>query len=598
MNLADRSDLEKYLVDENFKTDFLNKQKEKLKNINLIEKDYEELYGWKSLLSKNRPLSCYTHSKKQKVSNANEHKINKTDKNKTLKTEENKDLENNLSNFNSNQEVYEKEIEEFLNKDLSAETFNLNIKKKKYKHPFRDDVNNIICNENEKNILSSWEKADLRKEKNNQEFIFPIALIDEAEDKLYEFITIPKNISERRRKMEFFLHIQKNSRVKSGKIKNKNGEKKSAKIDNNNKKSISANNSEIINSNYRDEFVQASNNFSNNNTKNKKFNKTFTKSIKNNNPKLNNSIISQSLVTRNRKKLNLGNSAIRPMSVFAKRSDSAVYYMSKEFSDYFKQDLKEFSEKFSLLHPKIRCDNTKIKKLLEEIKILQDQDEKLMKNFKIDNDEFDIKDLNLAGNSKNIIIPLLKSFLKNYHKEDEMNKFFKDRIYPISNRPLGNRVTRIDNKLNIRNKNLEDLRTSINSLRNSINENQLKIDTYDKNDPDLKIFSENLEEYNKGNSIIENSTIEKASVNKDNENTNLNENKNIEIGTSNSPKFLYNNSIEKLEMNKSIEDANFEMIIPKSEVFKEKKISSRPKTAMNKKDFVSNSKLYLIYLCR
>ena len=52
------------------------------------------------------------------------------------------------------------------------------------------------------------------------------------------------------------------------------------------------------------------------------------------------------------------------MSVYAKRSDSAVYYMSKEFSDYFKQDLKEFCDKFSLLHPKIKCNNKKIKKLL------------------------------------------------------------------------------------------------------------------------------------------------------------------------------------------------------------------------------------------
>jgi len=584
-NMMEKSELEKYLNDENFKLDFVNKQKEKLKNIDLIEKNYGELYGWKSLLSKNRPLSCYTHSKKinqnYKDSNGNIY-------------EERKNIEYDMNN-NNLQENREKENAEFFD---SAEVNSSSINKKKYKHPFRDET----IRENEKNNFSSVEKSDKKKEKSD--FVFPIALIDENEDKLYEFITIPKNISERRKKMEYFLHIQSKSQKNFAKKKISKSKKKGNTLRN----SVSLNTTQINNPLYKDETVQASG-FINicNNNKNKNLSKTFSKAFNNN------SRVSQSLVSRIKKKSNaVKNIAPRPMSVYAKRSDSAVYYMSKEFSDYFKQDLKEFSEKFSLLHPKIKCDNSKIKKLLEEIKLIQDQDEKLLKNFKIDDDEFDIKDLNLAGNSKNIY-PLLKSFLKNYYPEDEVNKFFKDKNYPISNRPLGNRIGKINNKTNIRSKNLDDLKSSTNSLRNSANENKLNINTYDKDDPDLKIFSENLENCQSRNSIIK-PPANQASFTKDNNKISIDEiPKSIGIGSEefikdrdfgtqviNTEKvidqFENNISVENIsEKKKSIgEEAAFDIIIPKSEIFREKKLTSRPKTAINKKYSINASTFKII----
>ena len=571
-NLMEKSELEKQLNDENFKTEFVNKQKEKLKNIDLIEKNYEEHYGWKSLFSKNRPLSCYTHSKKTVV-NKNKIKENRENKEKQNKTEYY--LEHNSL------EALEKQNDEDLVKELinKNSNFNSTTKKKKYKHPFRDDQ----VTENEKNINSSREKSE-KKKKYKSDFVFPIALIDETEDKLYEFITIPKNISERRKKMEYFLHIQSQSQRKTRKSNKKNagnfGKDAFHRI------SASINTSNLNNANLKDEMIQASSSVLH---KNKNFNKTFTKSM------FNNSRISQS-VTRNRKeKLNnpVINIAPRPMSVYAKRSDSAVYYMNKEFSDYFKQDLKEFSEKFSLLHPKIKCDNTKIKKMLEEIKHIQDADEKLLKNFKIDDNAFDLKDLYLAGNSKNIY-PLLKSFLKNYYSEEVVNKFFKDKIYPISNRPLGNKVSGINYKINVRSLNLEDLRNSDNRMPND-NENKLNIKTYDENDPDLQIFFENTE-------INPNKEIEIIPEEKDHSliEDPKEESKISDLGTKNiamiyqlSPQSANSeNSDEIAESKKTFEEvAAFDAIISKNDVFREKKITSRPKTAMHKKDFVRKSKI-------
>jgi len=562
INLMEKSELERCLNDENFKTEFVNKRKEKLKNIDLIEKNYEELYGWKSLLSKNRPLSCYTHKKtigennKYKNYNNNEEK-NKIENDLEHNTQEDFDIEND-----------EARPKEFNEKNLSA---NLTTRKK-YKHPFRDDP--II--ENEKINNSFREKSEKKKDKSD--FIFPIALIDETEDKLYEFITIPKNISERRKKMEYFIHIQSQSQRKTGKSNKKSSTKR--KRESAKRLSVSVNSSIHNNPNYKDEMIQASSSVL---QKNIHFNKTFTKEMHNS------SRISQSVI-RNRKKSNPGkNMAPRPMSVYAKRSENAVYYMSKEFSDYFKQDLKEFSEKFSLLHPKIKCDTTKIKKLLEEVKLLQDEDEKLLKNFKIDNDAFDIRDLNLAGNSKNIY-PLLKSFLKNYYPEDEVNKFFKDKIYPISNRPLGNRVLGINNKNNVRSKNFEEQMNYNNRINNE--DDKLNIKTYDINDPDLQIF------FDKTNSIVSEERGKVELEDNSSKGIELKENNKIydygvvAMANSISPQSvnscISNELVEK--NNKSIcEEAAFDLIIPKNEVFREKKLSSRPKTAMNKKNFVINS---------
>ena len=46
------------------KFDDINEKKEKLKNINLIEKNIDDLYDWSNLLNNSRPLSCYISNRK------------------------------------------------------------------------------------------------------------------------------------------------------------------------------------------------------------------------------------------------------------------------------------------------------------------------------------------------------------------------------------------------------------------------------------------------------------------------------------------------------------------------------------------------------
>ena len=51
---------ENLIKEEADRIDMINKQKKKLKNINLLEKNIEGLYNWKTLFNNSRPISSYT----------------------------------------------------------------------------------------------------------------------------------------------------------------------------------------------------------------------------------------------------------------------------------------------------------------------------------------------------------------------------------------------------------------------------------------------------------------------------------------------------------------------------------------------------------
>ena len=69
--------------------DNINEKKEKLKDINLIEKNYEDLYEWSNLMNNSRPISSYTTLNNKKL---------------CMKNEDNKtsDLSNNSKNVKKN----------------------------------------------------------------------------------------------------------------------------------------------------------------------------------------------------------------------------------------------------------------------------------------------------------------------------------------------------------------------------------------------------------------------------------------------------------------------------------------------------------------
>lgn len=59
-----KTELDQMIKEENNRLDFINRQKEKLKNIELLEKNIGGLYEWKSLFTKNRPITAYTQRHK------------------------------------------------------------------------------------------------------------------------------------------------------------------------------------------------------------------------------------------------------------------------------------------------------------------------------------------------------------------------------------------------------------------------------------------------------------------------------------------------------------------------------------------------------
>ena len=96
----DKDSLNTILINELQNFDDINEKKEKLKKINLIEKDYEDLYEWSNLLSNSRPISSYTTLNKKTLNIKNEdNKTNESNKNKNLK----KNLKHTVIECNNNQ---------------------------------------------------------------------------------------------------------------------------------------------------------------------------------------------------------------------------------------------------------------------------------------------------------------------------------------------------------------------------------------------------------------------------------------------------------------------------------------------------------------
>ena len=84
-------------------------------------------------------------------------------------------------------------------------------------------------------------------------------------------------------------------------------------------------------------------------------------------------------------------------SVYQERSDSSIYFLSKEYSEYFKMDLKEFAEKFALLHPKLKIDKKNIRKTLEYINEMNNENNAKINQIKEPEDiKFNKRHLYLA----------------------------------------------------------------------------------------------------------------------------------------------------------------------------------------------------------
>ena len=225
---------------------------------------------------------------------------------------------------------------------------------------------------------------------------------------------------------------------------------------------------------------------------------------------------------------NIVHNYIRPMSVYSPRENSFSFYFSSAFSDYYKEDLKTFSEKMKILKAKVKSNP---KKLSHEIKVQRKislkKEKKLNKILNLKQFNFGKDNLIIAADRKNPI-PLLKSIFKQEYPNKEIMKE-NTKMYFNTMKPLGESDGPIDYSKNERWKLSEliaEMRDGKNNLKNinlinynSFNnknyrkKNNLVLSYYNKNDPYIKMFE----------NIIKKGNIDNNKTLKENENDEIND---------------------------------------------------------------------------
>ena len=288
---------------------------------------------------------------------------------------------------------------------------------------------------------------------------------------------------------------------------------------------------------------------------------------------------------------NMAHNYIRPMSVYSPRENSFSFYFSSAFSDYYKEDLKTFSEKMKILKAKIKSNP---KKLSHEIKVQRKislkKEKRLNKILNLKRFNFGKDNLIIAADRKNPI-PLLKSIFKQeYPNKDIMKE--QTKMYFNTMKPLGKYDGPIDYSKNERWKFSEliaEMRDGKNNLKNNnwINynffnnknyskKNNLVLSYYNKNDPYIKIFENIIKKENTNNNKTLKNNENDEIINQQIYNPilqNINKN-NFTISFS-------NNKIEEKKVNnENIKNKiNIQENYKNNEKYKENK-SIRPKTCL------------------
>ena len=233
----------------------------------------------------------------------------------------------------------------------------------------------------------------------------------------------------------------------------------------------------------------------------------------------------QIFLNQSKKKKKNGN-CIRPMSINSKINKNDTFYFSQNFSDYFKEDLKDFAKKMPLLKPKIIQDPTRLKKVIKNSdKESEIKEKKLKKIINSDTLILNRQDVIIAGKSNNPN-PLLKSIFRQIHPESSMKNLRDKKLYLKTMKTIDKNYS-VDF---IKNKKKKLVYNGINSSNN----NGLLLSTYNKNDPALAIFNK-IKEENEEYEELENVDNKNNKINKEDQIINikqqtiLNNNKSIPI---------------------------------------------------------------------
>ena len=231
------------------------------------------------------------------------------------------------------------------------------------------------------------------------------------------------------------------------------------------------------------------------------------------------------------KNKNLISHNIRPISIYSTRKPLDTFYFSNDFSDYYKQDLKTFSEKLTLLKARVNISNKKLMKEIFRQRIKSVKGEKQLQDLKTNVDKEKIKfkklDLIIAGERKNVE-PLLKSI--HYQENPHLNKVNEHiKMYYKTMKPLGTNKGNVDytkndkwhpsreikylrEKYNFMKKNITNVGTNTDNYDYDLNNNKnlynnfnkkskskLILSYYNKEDPDIIFFNSLINAYNDRN---------------------------------------------------------------------------------------------------
>ena len=217
---------------------------------------------------------------------------------------------------------------------------------------------------------------------------------------------------------------------------------------------------------------------------------------------------------------------IRPMSVYSQRNNLSYFYFSKTINNYFKENLKTFSERIKIIKPKLKSNSYQLKHEIKNQRILSAKKE-LELNKRLNSEEeinLEKKNLIIAA-ERNNPIPLLQSIFKQVYPGEEIIKE-NIKMYYNTMKPFPNEDNKdlIDYTKNDRlrwieemkrNKMEKKLKYNKSDIENyNIDDRNLILSYYNNNDPYIQMFNRILDNKIKQNNDINNNNVKKDIIEK------------------------------------------------------------------------------------
>ena len=470
------------------KFDDINEKKEKLKNINLIEKNIDDLYDWSNLLNNSRPLSCYISNRKplniqkeKKNFNHTAIECNKNTKNSIKKNNQKKltismiSPRKNSYNFSHTKTMndyfkkyknnYSERIQ-FLKPKLKTNSFKLKNQIKTQRILSAQKERELINKSNIEEI--KLEKKDLIRatERNNPipllQSIFKQIYSEDENDKLYYNSTI--RTSNLETNFDNQININKIDTIKKVKYN------KSEIYNYNNMNNINENNinskGKLILSYYNqdDAYIQIFNRIMANNSKYNNDN-AF-----NENEKIYNPILQKFDENYNPKKLLLINKSIQNKNNEKKEDDLKTNKINQNV-----KNLKNIRPKTGFKPPNTIINNPWAKRpQTSNIRKYQQAIEPIFSNYD--------KSTDLANSFNNNSFPIKTSTNTGNIQSDNMNKIIKERKLNMNNinYDYTNEAKELNNNIPSKKRNIKK-NLSFNKTYRNTNNNKWNNINYNKN---------------------------------------------------------------------------------------------------------------------